>query len=329
MAEGEVEWELCKENIQPLRRGRAISALHQALAQQQEGTTSAINQQKQAYELELRMYDGDDPLDVWDRYMKWIEQTYPQGGKESGLTILLERAVMKFTEEKKYYNDSRYIDLWIKFAENSSDPLDVYRYMQAQGIGTMQASFYIAWSEEYEKRGNPRLADNIFQEGLKCRAEPLDRLQQFHKALQARVCRQMMTSVNDQDTDDEGSEPQRASLTELKAKGKKKAVAPINRATGTVGYTRGLQFKQPAAPSQNSRLVIFDENKEHPEPQELKLESWASHPTAKAKENEQKPDKWANAKLPQKSRFGYSVVAPPPKPTFQPFVEESDHPPVV
>lgn len=53
--------------------------------------------------------------------------------------------------------------------------------MQAQGIGTMQASFYIAWSEEYEKRGNPRMADGIFQEGLKCRAEPLDRLQQFHK----------------------------------------------------------------------------------------------------------------------------------------------------
>lgn len=47
MAEGEVEWELCKENIQPLRRGRDISALHQALSQQQDGTTSALNQQKQ------------------------------------------------------------------------------------------------------------------------------------------------------------------------------------------------------------------------------------------------------------------------------------------
>lgn len=143
------------------------------------------------------------------RYIKWIEQTYPQGGKESSLTLLLERAVMKFTEEKKYHNDTRYVDLWIKFvsaflffllglirslwsnnlvcrcfelqAEDCSDPLDVYRYMQAQGIGTMQASFYIAWSEEYEKIGNSRMADSIFQEGLKCGAEPLDRLQQFHK----------------------------------------------------------------------------------------------------------------------------------------------------
>lgn len=100
MAEGgDVDWELSKENIQPLRRGRAISALHQALSQQQEGDSSAINQQRQygtyfkqqhpdwntpflfllddgsfvafcssrAFESELRMYDGDDPLNVWDR----------------------------------------------------------------------------------------------------------------------------------------------------------------------------------------------------------------------------------------------------------------------
>lgn len=55
------------------------------------------------------------------RYIKWTEQTYPQGGKESGLSILLERAVMKFTEEEKYHNDSRYVDLWIKFVSTLQD----------------------------------------------------------------------------------------------------------------------------------------------------------------------------------------------------------------
>lgn len=48
MAEGgDVEWELSKENIQPLRRGRDISALHQALTQMQDGDSSALNQQRQ------------------------------------------------------------------------------------------------------------------------------------------------------------------------------------------------------------------------------------------------------------------------------------------
>lgn len=48
MAEGgDVEWELSKENIQPLRRGRDVSVLHQALSQQQDGVSSTINQQRQ------------------------------------------------------------------------------------------------------------------------------------------------------------------------------------------------------------------------------------------------------------------------------------------
>uniref|UniRef100_A0A8C1CMK3 Uncharacterized protein n=1 Tax=Cyprinus carpio TaxID=7962 RepID=A0A8C1CMK3_CYPCA len=77
MAECDAEWELCKENIQPLRQGRSVSALHQALCQQQEGNHTALNQQKQSvhqtsrlyftFESELRLYDGDDPLDVWVR----------------------------------------------------------------------------------------------------------------------------------------------------------------------------------------------------------------------------------------------------------------------
>ncbi|XP_016402513.1 mitotic checkpoint serine/threonine-protein kinase BUB1 beta-like, partial [Sinocyclocheilus rhinocerous] len=125
--------------------------------------------------------DGDDPLDVWVRYIKWTKQAYPQGGKESNLSVLLERAVTRFTAGKKYHNDVRYVELWIEFAEGCSDPMDVYRYMQAQGVGGMQAALYIAWSEEYEKRGNIKMADGVFQDGVKCGAEPAEKLQAFHR----------------------------------------------------------------------------------------------------------------------------------------------------
>ncbi|XP_050989735.1 mitotic checkpoint serine/threonine-protein kinase BUB1 beta [Labeo rohita] len=335
MAECDAEWELCKENIQPLRQGRSVSALHQALCQQQEGNHTALNQQKQAFESELRLYDGDDPLDVWVRYIKWTKQTFPQGGKESNLSVLLERTVTRFTADKKYHDDVRYIELWIEFAEGCSDPMDVYRYMQAQGIGTMQAALYIAWSEEYEKRGNIKMADSVFQDGLKCGAEPVEKLHVFHRALQARACRQMMSSMTDQQDDDDDedvgpAEPQRSSLAELKAKGKKKAVVPINRVNASAGYARGLQFKQPLGPKQNGRLMIFDENKApETEPQEPKFEIWTAPPIARAKENEQKAEKWTNVKMPLKSRSGLSVAVPPPKPSFQPFVEDDVQPPAV
>ncbi|XP_075964693.1 mitotic checkpoint serine/threonine-protein kinase BUB1 beta [Anarhichas minor] len=333
MAEGgDVEWELSKENIQPLRRGRAISALHQALSQQQDGLSSAINQQRQAFESELRMYDGDDPLDVWDRYIKWTEQTFPQGGKESNLTTLLERAVTRFTEENKYHEDPRYVELWIKFAENCPEPLDTYRYMQAQGIGVTQASLYIAWSEEHENQGNCRKADLVYQEGFKKCAEPHDKLLQFHKALQARVSRQVMMNVEEDDSDDEPKQPERNSLAELKRRGKKKA--PINRVGSSIrSISGGLQSI--GAPvlgnASNSRLVVFDDNRtQSAGPSEPKLESWAAPPTSRAKENEQNPEKWSDVKIPQKSKFGHAVMAPPPpKPAFQPFVEESDQLPTM
>uniref|UniRef100_A0A8D3C242 BUB1 mitotic checkpoint serine/threonine kinase Bb n=1 Tax=Scophthalmus maximus TaxID=52904 RepID=A0A8D3C242_SCOMX len=335
MAEGgDVEWELSKENIQPLRRGRAISALHQALSQQQEGHSSATNQQRQAFECELRMYDGEDPLDVWDRYIKWTEQTFPQGGKESNLATLLERAVTRFTDEKKYHEDPRYVHLWIKFAENCPEPLDIYRFMQAQGIGVTQASFYIAWSEEYENQGNCRKADLVFQEGFKKCAEPNDKLLQFHKALQARVSRRAMMDVEEEESDNEPKEPERVSLADLKHRGKKKAIAPVNRTGPAIrSVSGGLQSRGTSilGNASNSRLMIFDETKtQSAGPSEPKLESWMAPPTSRAKENEQRPEKWSDVKIPQKSKFGHTVMAPPPpKPTFQPFVEESDQPPTM
>lgn len=211
--------------------------------------------------------------------------------------------------------------------------------MQAQGIGTMQASFYIAWSEEYEKQGNNRKADSVYQEGFKCGAEPQDRLLQFHKALQARVSRQVMSAMGQDDDDDDEEEEARAkeriSLVDLKHRGKKKAVAPINR-TGTavlgIRTARGLQVQGPAAPSRGSNVgfVVFDENKAVSDAlSEPKLESWMAPPTSKAKENELRPEKWSSVKMPQKSRFSHTVpLAPPSKPNFQPFVE-SDQPPAI
>ncbi|KAJ0062653.1 hypothetical protein NL108_004269 [Boleophthalmus pectinirostris] len=337
MAEGgDVEWELCKENIQPLRRGRHISVLQEALTQHQDGFSSAIIHQRQSFETELRMYDGDDPLDVWDRYISWTEQTFPQGGKESNLTTLLERAVTRFTEEKKYHNDPRYVDLWIKFAKNCPEPLDIYRYMQAQGIGDLQASFYIAWSEEYENQGNCRKADLVYQEGFKKFAEPQDKLTQFHKALQARMFRQVLMNTKEDDSDDESKQPERMSLADLKHRGKKKAIVPVNR-TGTAvkSVSGGLQLQ--GAPvlgnTTNSQFVIFDENKVPDEgPSEPRFEPWAAPPSSsRAKENEQRPQKWCDVKMRQKTKYGHTVMAPPPpaKPTFQPFVEESDQPPTM
>lgn len=152
------------------------------------------------------------------------------------------------------------------------------------------------------------------------------------RALQARVSRQVMMNVEEDDSDDEPKQPERISLADLKHRGKKKAIAPVNRAGSAIrskhvnikiksaykkclvafkysvfnfdvlltGISGGLQSH--GAPvlgnASNSRLLIFDENKaQSAGPSEPRLESWMAPPSSRAKENEQKAERWCDVKV--------------------------------
>uniref|UniRef100_A0A8C4T5E9 BUB1 mitotic checkpoint serine/threonine kinase B n=1 Tax=Erpetoichthys calabaricus TaxID=27687 RepID=A0A8C4T5E9_ERPCA len=330
MAEGGDEWELCKENVQPLKQGRTISALQEALSQQEGTSHSPIHQQQQTFETEIRFCNGDDPLDIWDRYIKWTQQVFPQGGKESNLSTLLERAVTAFKNETKYFGDHRYLSLWIKYAEFCSQPLDLYSYVHSQGIGTQLAALYISWAEEYESQGNVKRADAIFQEGLKCKAEPFDKLQYHFRNFQARLSQQIMSSMAESCSDDTESNPDgelnRASLAELKFKGKKKATVPVIRTGPSLkSHARGLslQGSNLVRNQQKSSLPVFDENEVVPtESESINRESWMAPPSIREKENEQDPRKWSKTKL--SGAACSATTSLNNKTDFVPFVEESD-----
>ena len=61
------EWELSKENIQPLKQGRKASKLSNILQPRDEETTKLLQEERQNFETELRAYSGPDPLDPWYR----------------------------------------------------------------------------------------------------------------------------------------------------------------------------------------------------------------------------------------------------------------------
>ncbi|XP_064420771.1 mitotic checkpoint serine/threonine-protein kinase BUB1 beta [Latimeria chalumnae] len=326
------EWELCKENVQPLKQGRSISTLQNALTQQDGLSHATIQQQKQAFEAEIRFYTGDDQLDVWDRYIKWTEQAYPQGGKESNLSAVLERAVERFSKEQKYNSDPRYLDLWLKFAGFCSEPLDVYNYLHGQGIGISLAALYIAWAEEYEVRGNNKKADAILQEGLLHKAEPLDRLQSHHRHFQARVTRQVFSGLSneseEQDWSPEDVEPQRSSLAELKSRGKK-AVVPVCR-VGSAVQAHSQQSSQQMGPlpmqQRQQGFVVFNDSraKTNEELYRRMTQPRPAMPAASAKENELNPGPWNTARVHQDPRT--TPAASFDKLSFTPYVDESVQP---
>nr|XP_047920889.1 mitotic checkpoint serine/threonine-protein kinase BUB1 beta [Anser cygnoides]XP_047920890.1 mitotic checkpoint serine/threonine-protein kinase BUB1 beta [Anser cygnoides]XP_047920891.1 mitotic checkpoint serine/threonine-protein kinase BUB1 beta [Anser cygnoides]XP_047920892.1 mitotic checkpoint serine/threonine-protein kinase BUB1 beta [Anser cygnoides]XP_047920893.1 mitotic checkpoint serine/threonine-protein kinase BUB1 beta [Anser cygnoides] len=327
------EWELSKENVQPLRQGRVMSTLQEALAQQEASTHTAVQLKKQEFESEIRFYSGDDPLDVWDRYIKWTEQTFPQGGKESNLSAILERAVRALNEEKRYYKDSRYLNLWLKFGNCCNEPLDLYSYLHSQEIGTTLALLYITWAEELEARGSFKKADLIFQEGLNRKAEPLDKLQSHHRQFQTRVSRQTLLGLEEAtDERDTGllgtEEPQRSSLADLKGRGKKKVRAPISRvgdALKATNQNRSLQTLTSQQLSNNPGFAVFDENSalaSGPEIPVLMPQSWAAPPVPRAKENEQSAGPWNSGRRPH-SGANSGIEMSCPLPSFTPYVEES------
>ncbi|XP_074697962.1 mitotic checkpoint serine/threonine-protein kinase BUB1 beta [Strix aluco] len=325
------EWELSKENVQPLRQGRVMATLQEALAQQETSTHTAVQLKKQEFELEIRFYSGDDPLDVWDRYIKWTEQTFPQGGKESNLPALLERAVKALNEQQRYYKDPRYLNLWLKFGDCCNEPLDLYSYLHSQEIGTTLALLYITWAEVLEARGSFKKADLIFQEGLQRKAEPLDKLQSYHRQFQTRVSRQTLLGL--EETPDENDtrllgamEPQRSSLADLKGRGKKKVRAPISRvgdALKTTNQNRSFQTLTSQQLSNNPGFAVFDENSSSgPEIPVLTPQLWTAPPAPRAKENELSAGPWNSGRRPRSSANS-GIEVPCPLPGFTPYVEES------
>ncbi|XP_052668040.1 mitotic checkpoint serine/threonine-protein kinase BUB1 beta isoform X1 [Harpia harpyja] len=325
------EWELSKENVQPLRQGRVMSTLQEALAQQESSTHTAVQLKRQEFESEIRFYSGDDPLDVWDRYIKWTEQMFPQGGKESNLAAILERAVKALNEQQRYYKDPRYLSLWLKFGDCCNEPLDLYSYLHSQEIGTTLALFYITWAEVLEARGSFKKADLIFQEGLQRKAEPLDKLLSHHRQFQARVSRQTLLGLEETaDEKDTGllgtAEPQRSSLADLKGRGKKKVRAPISRvgdALKATNQTRSFQTVTSQQFSNTPGFAVFDENSASgPEIPVLTPQPWTAPPAPRAKENELSAGPWNSGRRPRSSANS-GIEVPCPLPSFTPYVEES------
>ncbi|XP_062947670.1 mitotic checkpoint serine/threonine-protein kinase BUB1 beta [Cynocephalus volans] len=333
------EWELSKENVQPLRQGRIMSTLQGALAQQESACNTTLQQQKRAFECEIRFYTGNDPLDVWDRYINWTEQNYPQGGKESNMSTLLERAVEALQGEKQYYSDPRFLNLWLKLGHLCNEPLDMYSYLHNQGIGVSLAQFYISWAEEYEARENFKKADMIFQEGVQRKAEPQERLQSQHRQFQARVSRQTLLALEKEEDEEVfgSSVPQRSTLAELKSKGKKTARAPVSRVGGALkapSQNRGLQNPVSQQMRSNCRITVFDENTDmasRAESSKPTVQPWVAPPVPRAKENELQAGPWNTGRPLEYRPYGNTAVTavPPMLPSFTPYVEETAHQPVM
>ncbi|KAL3456747.1 Mad3/BUB1 homology region 1-domain-containing protein [Aspergillus heterothallicus] len=189
-----------KENIQSLPGGRSARELARIfsprdpsdkLSSPSPNDTRTLNDAiRQEYEAELQVIgESDDPLDIYDRYVKWALNAYPsaQATAESGLLPLLERAVKSFLSSPHYKNDSRYLRLWLHYIRLFSDsPRETFAFMARHQVGEGLALFYEEFAGWLESVGRWNQADEVYRLGIDREARPAERLVRKYNDFQRR-----------------------------------------------------------------------------------------------------------------------------------------------
>nr|XP_033503878.1 mitotic checkpoint serine/threonine-protein kinase BUB1 isoform X1 [Epinephelus lanceolatus] len=148
----------------------------------------------QSFESSMSSYTGDDPLDQWDKFVKYLEQTVPADGG-SAMSLVFESLVQKFLNIQQYANDIRYVNYCIKCASYYSDPIALYSLIFSKGIGTRTAALYVAWAQQFEQRGMNEQADAVYQKAMENQAQPVDTVLNEHRQFRIRTGNQTPVSA--------------------------------------------------------------------------------------------------------------------------------------
>ena len=279
--------EQSKENIAPTPRGRSAVALAKAFQPAHHSPHDVRNEHasvRAQFEKDIASSSLlDDPLDVWLRYIKWTDETFPQGqSTESGIARLLERCTEQFKADKQYTSDPRYLRVWLAYSTYSDSPLDIFVFLQRNEIGQELALYYEEYAAVLERMNRKRKADEVFQMGLLREARPVARLQKRY----AEFTQRLQTSPPDPNEPSTPPPPLRTIL----------GASEVKAPAGGVSRTK-------------PKIQVFTDTEE-PEVRPGSAGGWESIGTLadRKKENTIAPKPWAGEKMPM--RGSSSAAAP-------------------
>ena len=114
----------------------------------QQSSLDALNAEssKLRSQIASQVDKADDPLELYDCFVKWIFNNYPSEHlASSGLIELLEEATRRYKGDISYKGDLRYLKLWTLYASLADKPSAVFKFILTNGIGTVYALLF----EEY------------------------------------------------------------------------------------------------------------------------------------------------------------------------------------
>ena len=256
-------WERSKENAAPLERGRSLQKLEKAL---ESSDRSKHEQELQLHERLVRPSEAEDyedgtdedPLIPWLSYIKFHQDSFPSD--KHGEFLLLERCFRALAKHSRYANDVRFVRVCCKYADQTERPLEVFQYLYQQKIGGDLALFWMVWAFVAEKQEDYRLAQKIFDKGLRREAQPLNKLQERHRQFQRRMSRYWLNATTDED-DEKGGRGVLGGLSEDNVRRNQRAPrGPTSTFSVRSNNSRGSQNSNNRA---NGFAIFVDENNEN------------------------------------------------------------------
>lgn len=84
------------------------------------------------------------------------------------------------------------VKLWIKYIDFQPNPLNLYKILYQQGIGTSCAAFYIGWAHYYNSSNLFKQAESIFNLGIQLKAQPIEELVAAQKNFRFSLAQRML-----------------------------------------------------------------------------------------------------------------------------------------
>lgn len=281
-------------------------------------------------------YDGPDPLELWNRYIQWLDENYPQGGKESDLLVVLEQCLEKLRDSSQYQSDPRLLDIYLRYLDLTENNAEWFNQLYGAGYFHKLSIFYIHWAETLEACSNFKEGTRIYKLGLQNNAEPTSKLEESYKHYQvnlhllvsifvnivfkhmilyfkARVASAIFKTMTKPVPSDENNEPSRNAFGELESDSK----APSVRSGTSVRKFQNNRLLPPSTISKlnNKPIFILDDENSTGVTQSTLVSSKVALPiqSVMKAENSLKPTKWTEAHA-----VVNEVVTPiPAQPSFQ------------
>jgi len=117
-----------------------------------------FKQLKIIFKKSLSMMDElDDPLDVFNSYVQWLQLNYQSienfSIEEDVIPIIIQ-ALKLLNGDPRYINDIRYLKFWVIYSGFVDDPVSIFEFLEKNNLCLKLAAYYEEYSKlkEIEKR---------------------------------------------------------------------------------------------------------------------------------------------------------------------------------